>query len=311
MIELTPTPVQHIDPLGLWVKRDDLVHPRMGGNKPRKLQKILEEAWCQGASRLLTFGAAGSHHVLATALFGRLAGFRVRALLFPQPRTGHALSVLRASVGQGVEAIPLRSLRQLPRALAAFRGAWVIPVGGSNVMGASAFVEAAAELRASVDRGELPAPREIVVATGSGGTAAGLAVGLAREGLPTRVVCVAVTRPVAVPFASVLALASRTAWRLGVSLRGTLDRLVLDGSAVGEGYGHPTLRGEEATRFAAARGLLLDPTYTAKSFAVALERARGGGVLYWHTLSSAPMEPLLDGAPGEEQLDPALRALLR
>lgn len=311
MIDLAPTPFERLDPPGLWVKRDDRSHPLLGGNKPRKLRRILAEAQRRGATRLLTFGAAGSHHVLATGLFGRLAGFSVRAILTPQPCTAHALEILRASVGQGIELIPLGDPRGLPGALAAFRGALVIPVGGSGIEGAIAFAEAATELRAAVDRGELPVPREIVVAAGSGGTAAGLAVGLAREGLPTRVLGVAVAHPTTAIRGVVLALAAATAVRLGVPAREALARLTIDGSAVGRGYGHPTLRGEEATRIAATHGLELDPTYTSKAFAVALERSARGDVLYWHTLSSAPLGPLLASAPTETGLPEDLRALLR
>jgi hypothetical protein len=60
-------------------------------------------------------------------------------------------------------------------------------------------------------------------------------------------------------------------------------------------------------------GIALDPTYTAKAFAAALDRVDAGGVktvLYWHTLSSAPMAPLLEGAPAEAQLDAGVRGLL-
>jgi 1-aminocyclopropane-1-carboxylate deaminase/D-cysteine desulfhydrase-like pyridoxal-dependent ACC family enzyme len=76
----------------------------------------------------------------------------------------------------------------------------------------------------------------------------------------------------------------------------------VDGAHLGGGYGHPTEAGESATLSARRIGLELDPTYTAKTFARALEelRATPGAkrtVLYWHTLSAAPLTPLLENAP--------------
>ena len=69
---------------------------------------------------------------------------------------------------------------------------------------------------------------------------------------------------------------------------------------LGKGYGEPTDAARRALDVGAAAGLQLDLTYTAKCFAGALEcvqSARFKNVLYWHTLSSAPMAPLLENAP--------------
>jgi hypothetical protein len=90
-------------------------------------------------------------------------------------------------------------------------------------------------------------------------------------------------------------------------------RLSMDVRFLGPGYGHPTELGRGATRAAAAVGLTLDPTYTAKAFACALwwvRSRRAARVLYWHTLSSAPMAPLLAGAPAESEIDARLARLV-
>jgi hypothetical protein len=80
---------------------------------------------------------------------------------------------------------------------------------------------------------------------------------------------------------------------------------------LGRGYGHATEEGEKATRIAREHGIVLDPTYTAKAFAAALDLASGAErVLFWHTLSSAPFAPLLDGALAEADLPRELGALL-
>ena len=159
----------------------------------------------------------------------------------------------------------------------------------------------------------MPEPDVIVVATGSGGTAAGLAVGLEREGMRTRVTGVAISQPVPVVSLMARRLVKKTGELAGLSrarIAGALERLVVEGRWLGRGYGHPTPEGQAAVAEAARRGLVLDETYTAKAFACALDVARGGrgDVLFWHTLSSAPMEPL--DAEGAE-LPPEIARLFR
>jgi 1-aminocyclopropane-1-carboxylate deaminase/D-cysteine desulfhydrase-like pyridoxal-dependent ACC family enzyme len=96
-----PTPVHELTQASrggcsLWVKRDDLTGEAYGGNKVRKLEYLLADARARGATRLVTIGAVGSHHVLATTLYGRREGFAVEAALVPQPRTDHVVEVVRA-----------------------------------------------------------------------------------------------------------------------------------------------------------------------------------------------------------------------
>ena len=316
-----PTPVERVDALSnerstLWVKRDDATHETYGGNKVRKLEWLLAEAKAKGATRVVTIGAAGSHHVLATTYFGKRAGLTVEAVLVPQPRTEHVMEVLRAGIGLGLKAFPVGSWGAVPWAAAKriAAGSRLITVGGSSVTGTMGYVEAARELAAQVRRGELPEPDVCVVALGSGGTAGGLAAGFEAEGLRTRVVGACVSVPPWVLERTARRLAVASARRAGLRERGWVRaRLRMDARFLGEGYGFVTEAGEEATRVAReAAGIELDPTYTAKAFACALwhlRARRAEKVLYWHTLSSAPMAPLLAGAPSEAALDPSLRAL--
>jgi len=91
------------------------------------------------------------------------------------------------------------------------------------------------------------------------------------------------------------------------------QRLHIATEYLGRGYGFATTAGEMATTLAAEQGLVLEPTYTAKAFAAALDRVTEGGfkrVLFWHTFSSAPVQPLLAGAPSAAELPATLRALL-
>jgi 1-aminocyclopropane-1-carboxylate deaminase/D-cysteine desulfhydrase-like pyridoxal-dependent ACC family enzyme len=305
------------------VKRDDLTGEPYGGNKVRKLEYILADARARGATRLVTVGAVGSHHVLATTLYGESAGFTVEAALMPQPRTEHVVEVLRAGLGHGMRPLAAGSYaavvaKLIPRVVG--RGAYFVTVGGSSPRGSLGYVDAARELAAQVRAGEMPEPDLVVVALGSGGTAGGLAAGLELEGLRSRVVGVVVAEP-----AWFVALRARRLARACLRLaggrrpaRGWLDaRLEIDRAWLGLGYGFTTEAGTRAMQAAEGVGLVLDPTYTAKTFAAALDRVERlrdapapKTVLYWHTLSSAPMAPLLAGAPEEVAVPAAVRRLL-
>jgi D-cysteine desulfhydrase len=297
----------------------------------------------------VTVGAVGSHHVLTTAYFGRRAGLTVEAALVAQPRTDHVAEVLRASLGLGLRAYacasrPAAILTALARSTG---GGRFIAVGGSSVTGAMGYVEAGRELAAQVRSGQMPEPDVCVVALGSGGTAAGLAVGLFDAGLRTRVVGVCVAEPIWLVARSArwlvrgcerrIAGARRTTETTaprgaapleplstaasGGGLSGERPRpralrrqLTVDERFIGRGYGYETELGAEALTLGARVGLTLEQTYTAKAFACALwhVRARRARViLYWHTLSSAPLAPLLRSAPEEGDIDPHLRRLMR
>ncbi|HKO47346.1 MAG TPA: pyridoxal-phosphate dependent enzyme [Polyangiaceae bacterium] len=315
-----PTPVECLERLSnakstLWVKRDDLTSSVYGGSKLRKLGPLLEEASTRGATKLVTIGAVGSHHVLATGVFGKRAGFQVEAVVLRQPRSPHVLETVRASIAQGVALVPVTSYAEATRHLAsrAADGAYTIPAGGSNLLGTQGLLAAAAELAEQVRARELPEPDLLVLPLGSGGSAAGLAAGVLRAGLRTRVLAIAVAEPVKVFARKAYALARELVEDR--SRQAVLERLEVDQRYLGDGYGCPTHASQHAMREAArlGLGLGLDDTYTAKAFAAALDRvtlARERNILFWHTLSSAPIAPLLIGAPGEHELESEVRRLV-
>ncbi len=309
-----PTPVERLASLStekstFYVKRDDQTHALYGGNKARKLAEIF--ARLPRSRKIATVGAAGSHHVLATALFGKRFGHVVEGILIPQPKTEHVVENLRAGMKIGLIVRPASSMLAagMRLALAWLTGKTVIMVGGSNVPGALAYVEAMHELAKQVDAGLLPRPDAIVVTLGSGGTLAGIAVGAEELGWETKIVGVVVTNP---PWAAgplMRHLAGRVARSRGGTFRG--ETLVIERGYLGKGYGYETEKGKRAMAAAADVGVALDATYTAKTFAAATDLVATEAfstVLYWHTLSSAPFAPLLEGAP---DLPPALGKLLR
>lgn len=316
-----PTPVEPLRVQGLaadlFVKRDETTSAVYGGNKIRKLELFFADARAKGRRRILTLGAVGSHQVVATSILGAREGFEVEAVLVPQPWSRHAEENVRLALAHGLRAHPAAAWTLAPLAVARHRTRehYVVPLGGSNPLGTLAYVDAAHELAEQVARGDVPEPDVVVVALGSGGTAAGLAVGFAALRMKTRVLGVAVSHPT-----PILAFASRRLARRAAELAGLPPAIGRDASRrleiasrfVGRGYGWPTRDGQAAIVDAAAAGLVVDPTYTAKAFACALKVARAGDarvVLYWHTLGGASDEARAVVRSGDD-LDPRIARLL-
>jgi D-cysteine desulfhydrase len=327
-----PTAVHRLEALGrargtarLWVKRDDRSGALYGGNKPRKLELILGDARRRGARTLLTFGAIGTHHGLATAILARTAGMRTVLVLLPQPLTPAVRRNLLLLHAYGAE---LHLAPSVPRVAATAAGLLaagiaggdrprVVATGGSSVLGTLGFVGAGLELAEQVRAGELPAPDTIVVPLGSGGTAAGLAVGLRLGGLRSRVLAVLVT--------DVLAPSARRLQRLAGGALAVLRRLdatvpavtltgadlLIETGFVGRGYGAVSAEAEAARRLMAeTEGIALETTYTAKALAALLAAAaappyREQTLLFWNTYSSVDPAAALDRLPEPRELPAA------
>ena len=301
-----PTPVERALELErsastgpLWIKRDDASAPLYGGNKARKLEWLLGRARASGRARVLTFGALGTNHGFATALYAARAGLRCDLVLVHQPVDDKVRLRLRQFKAVGAEihygggpaGAALRALGLLAR----HPRTSIVAAGGSSPAGVLGFVDAGLELAEQVQSGALPEPECAYVALGTGGSVVGLAIGLAIAGLATRVVGVRVTdRGLLEPSPRRLArLARRTIAllaRSGAALPGDglPLRIEIEAGFRGDGYGHSTSAGEEAVRRAADQaGLRLETTYTGKTLAALLEResGRGAPILFWNTYS--------------------------
>ncbi|WP_437496829.1 1-aminocyclopropane-1-carboxylate deaminase/D-cysteine desulfhydrase [Sorangium sp. So ce1099] len=292
---------------GVWVKRDDLISPLYGGNKVRRFEFLLADAERRGARTLVTVGGLASTQVTATALFGRALGFAVTAVLFDQPLTRFGQRALLAGAASGAElvhgggyaATAVRALRALRRAE---RPYFILP-GASAALPCLGYVDAMLELAEQVRRGEAPRPDRIVVASGTGGTLAGLALGAAMLGWPTTVVGVRITERIAsnravvrYEIASMKRLLARRAPRF-TRRRLPAARFAIDHRAIGPGYGAPTPASVEAIpEVERLIGVPGEVTYSAKALAALREIGRehpGETILLWQTLSSArpPLAP--------------------
>jgi D-cysteine desulfhydrase len=306
-----PSPVRRLRALAtgpgpdVWMKDDGAYGAPHGGNKVRKLEWILPDVEARGRGTIVTFGGLGTNHGLATAVWGRTRGLHTALALVDQPVDEHVRGQLERIRDSGASvyrtrgryrtylAVPWILLRHTN--LGARRWPYFLTVGGSSPLGCLGYVEAALELADQIAAGELPEPSHIVVALGSGGTAAGLVAGLRIAGLRSRVVGVVVNDRTPVDARTVARLATRTLRllrRRGAALPAVPvqpHELDSERAWLGPGYGHRTPASEHARDLARRRdGLELDPVYTGKAMAglIAL-RERGafgaGPVLYWHT----------------------------
>lgn len=300
----------------LWIKRDDQTCSRYGGNKVRKLEFLLAEAAQRGAKSVLTTGAIGSHHALATAIFARTLGMRATLVLVPQPPSEHVAQNFQASVATGARVVRVPFLAAYPavRAVATARCVfsgegwpYAIPPGGSNALGALGYVEAGLELGHQMTKGDCPIPDYVYVAVGSCGSFAGLGLGLgiAALDLPalakTRLIGVRVVPRIGTSMTYVRWMQRRTLRLLrlrgaelpaGKSLSVATEILP---EQLGKGYGHATESGKTAQGEALAHdSLVVEPTYTAKalaglhSFATATPERAAATHLYIHTLGRVP-----------------------
>ena len=327
-----PTPVAPLERLmqragvgPLWIKRDDISGPLYGGNKPRKLEWLLGAARARGRRAVITFGGIGTHHGLATALCARDAGMGAVLVLLPQPVTAHVRQCLLLHHASGAEmylagsvaGIVAKSLARCTRGLLTGAPLAIIPTGGTSALGAIGYVNAALELADQVRAGLMPEPAAIIVALGSGGTLAGLALGCRLAGLQSRIVGVLVTDILPPSAARLARLARATLARLrradpslpAVDIRP--DDIAIERDFLGGGYGAPTEAGIAAARaFADSEGIELEPTYTAKALAALLDLAarptwRGRPLLFWNTYSSVDPAAAVSRLPDWHELPPA------
>jgi D-cysteine desulfhydrase len=299
-----PTPLVRSDALDaligtqIWVKRDDMSGGAEAGNKIRKLEFLLAEALERGAKTVVTCGAVQSNHARATALLaarlglGSLLFLRTVAPNLAHPSAGNLL--LDRMVGAEIRLITpdqYRSRTELMQSSASElvqRGepAYVIPEGGSNALGAFGYVEAMREVRAQLDLGLTDSKRPfdaVVHACGSGGTAAGVALGAKRFEVAGQVLAMAVCDDRAY-FESVIGRIVLDAMKLDPRLAGSAAIVVHD-AWKGPAYG---VASDEQRRFmlevARRTGLILDPVYSGKAlFALSKLDPKPRRVLFIHT----------------------------
>jgi len=292
------TPVEHVASISpnLWIKRDDLCADPLGGNKVRALEFLL--AGLHEDDRVVTVGSAGSTHALAVATHAARLRARVLVGRWKQEMNPSATRIAERTSRVASES-PVFASPVFAYAWAMtqhLRGARWIAAGGSTPLGVLGHVNAALELIDQIDAGALPGPAAVVVPLGTGGTAAGLALGFAIARRDITVVGVRVVPRVVARQGHVLRLATRTA-RLIERVAGESVQhvkrtaLVVAHEQYGGAYGRETPAARDAVevaRLAASVGL--DTTYSAKAFAFARQAAERGPTLFWLTFDSRSLD---------------------
>jgi len=273
-----------------------------GGNKVRKLEWLIPEAKRRGRDTLLTVGGLGTNWGLACALYGREHGLKTVLALIDQPVDDHVRAQLERLELSGAEIhfthSKTRTILIAPWLMLRHRP-YYLPAGGSSAVGALGAVEIALELAGQVKAGEIDQPSHVVTAVGSGGTAAGLLLGLHLAGLDTKVLAVVVNDTLRLDAKALTGLARKSEALL--RSRGAVipepgvdaSNLIVVEDQLGPGYGHSTEAAREAAELASARfGLELDPVYTAKAMAGLLDmndgRLGNGTVVFVDTNGPRP-----------------------
>jgi D-cysteine desulfhydrase len=300
-IATLPTPVIPLGTLSsdLWMKCDHLTHTIYGGNKIRKLEFIIPQLKEKNITQVVSLGGIGTNSGTALAMVCHDLGIKCRLYLFEQPMSKVVQNNYTLMRGYGAELVHVKSAitaglryyldpRRLdPRCYFLFGGC-------SNAVSVFGYANALLELKTQVDAGECPEPQQIIVATGSCSTLAGMLLGAALLRWDIRIVGIRVAPdhygPVPGCTPGMVTQLMRDA--LGILAQSypeyrslPLPAPVLLDNYYGEGYGIPSPASERALQQAHQQGFTLENTYTGKAFAAALESVeRGGGpLLFWNT----------------------------
>ena len=201
-----PTPVEKLTNLGkhlglesLWIKRDDLSGELYGGNKVRMLEFILAEAKKREAELLIAYSALGSNWPLACVVYAKLQGWSTDVFFLPYPLDNVKRQNLELTDKLSHKVYSAKFKFTFPFLLYSHLvrsgktgSVYLTPPGGVSPTTTLGYVNAVLELKNQHENSELPIPDFIFCPFGSGGTAAGISIGLTLVGWPTQVIAVRV-----------------------------------------------------------------------------------------------------------------------
>ncbi len=327
-----PTPLQRLERLSeelgveLYIKRDDFTGISLfGGNKIRKLEYLLGDAVEKGCDTLITFGATQSNHAMQTATAARKCGLYpilyLMAIVEPKPEDVRANLLLDQILGAEVHIVPTKG-KTIEEAMAECRRlaegrkkereraghrCYEVPVGGATDIGSAGFIGGYTELCRQMENLGIQADY-IVTASGSGGTAAGLAAGIAAAGDPVQLISMA-TFTIEEGYEDTIAdLASGALRYIGLETKVRAADILAERAYQAPGYEIPSEQANEAIRrLARTEGILTDPVYSGKAFGGLLDYIekgkipKGSTVAFWHTGGATALfaEPEIIGSLAE------------
>ena len=310
-ISHTPTPIESAPRLSkelgckLFIKRDDCTGLASGGNKTRKLEYLLADAKSQGADTLVTIGSLQSNHARQTAAAAAKFGFRCELILQDvagSPKQDYSnngnilldhlfgASIHRLTLDQDCDEYASKLIDELK-----LKGQhpYFIPLGGSDEIGSLGYVRCAKEILKQLSEQETEID-QIILATGSAGTQAGLLAGLIAGNSNIPVLGINVSRGEKEQTELVDSLLRKVLLKLNFDEKLASERVFTNGNYYGESYGVPTQSMVSAVKQCASlEGLLLDPVYTGKAMAGLMDLCRKkiikpeSNILFLHTGGSA------------------------
>ncbi len=327
-----PTRVHKLERLGkalgcpnLWIKRDDESCEIYGGNKVRMMEFVLADAKRKNRNALICWGSLGSNQIMASCIFGRKLGFtEISAIYRQQPIHDYVRRNLLIDAGLGAQMdyaktgvdLVLKLLYQYLRYTDPFSGQrpYLVPMVGSSALSCLGYVNAALELKEQIEQRLMPEPDVIFVAAGTGGTMAGLQVGLHLAGLNSKAIGVRIldrafsNEPVvAWEINRTIRLLKRCGCETHCARCRAKDIMMMH-SFYGEAYAAATAEGKEAIdRVMELEGLQLDVTYTGKTMAALMHYVKDPAnakktILFWHTLNSVDLSPFVKNSPDPKSL---------
>ncbi|SMD02666.1 D-cysteine desulfhydrase [Sporomusa malonica] len=285
----------------IYIKRDDLLGLTGGGNKTRKLEFLVADALAQGADTVITCGGVQSNHCRLTLAAAVKEGLKCRLVLdemvpgsYNPEANGnvflyHLLGVEKVKVVPRGTDLMSELQSTAAEAVAEGRKPYIIPMGGSNYLGALGYIACAEEIMSQTFEAGLDI-HHIVLPGGSAGTHSGLLLGLYANSCHIPVTGISVLNPKVVLENRISELMQQTAAYMKINVKVPSDAIVCVDEYLGPGYTLPTAEMIEAVKLlASTEGILLDPTYTGKAMAGLIGLAEQGffkkndNVLFLHT----------------------------
>ena len=291
-----PTPLQQIkfEEKSFLIKRDDLTGCELSGNKVRKLEYILADAKRKRADIIFTCGGDQSNHARATTIAAKKIGLNTKLFLwgkenpnangnlFLNKMYGAEIKYLNKDEYDKVNEIMFDERKFL---LKKKKNAYVLPEGGSTIIGIWGYIEFINELKRQINLKKIDS---IVAASGSGGTAAGLLVGAALNKFDLKIVSVNVLYSRAEIKKKILQLAEGCVLDYKLNCKIDPKNLVIMDGYSNEGYKNITQsKIKLIKKFALENGILFDPAYTGKAFTAYYENylkdGKGKKNIFVHT----------------------------
>ena len=295
-----PTPLHRLEEFSrrlgadIWIKRDDLTGFAMGGNKARKAEFLLADALHMGCDVIVTMGPIQSNHARIIAAASRKFSKECHLFLVgarPSPPTANVFLDLLADAQ--IHAFPTREasvtgMEEFAQELREKgRRPYVIPVGGSNEIGAQGYVAGFEELERQL-HGLPSKPTVLLFSSSSGGTHAGILVGKAISKSEVKIIGIRNDHDPGLK-ESICRVANALAKRLGLGKEFQRKDIDLNSDYIGKGYGIQSEEGKRALKeLWQCEGILLEPVYTAKAMAGLIGLVREGEwaderVVFLHT----------------------------